>query len=140
VVRVSPTHVHITDIAAVKEIHKVGGRYPKSPWYTRLLPQTVQTVFSIQDVSAHSRRRHLLSHAFSEASIERHESVVMDRVNLAIQRIAEEAKTRGAADVYKWWLFMATDVVGELSFGESFRMLEYGKVVFTNIFSLQRPT
>lgn len=37
-------------------------------------------------------------------------------------------KIRGAVDVYKWWMFMATDVIGELSFGESFRMLEYGKV------------
>lgn len=35
---------------------------------------------------------------------------------------------RGAADVFKWWLFMATDVIGELSFGESFRVLEAGEV------------
>jgi hypothetical protein len=33
------------------------------------------------------------------------------------------------ADVFKWWLFMATDIIGELSFGESFRMLEAGKVI-----------
>ncbi len=37
-------------------------------------------------------------------------------------------KSRGVADVFKWWTFMATDVIGELSFGESFRMLEHGKV------------
>lgn len=47
---------------------------------------------------------------------------------MAIGRISEELEKRGAADVFKWWLFMATDVIGELSFGESFRMLEAGEV------------
>lgn len=37
-------------------------------------------------------------------------------------------QTRGVADVFKWFLFMATDVIGELTFGESFRMLELGEV------------
>ena len=40
----------------------------------------------------------------------------------------EEMKGRGVADVFKWFLFYSTDVIGELSFGESFRMLEIGKV------------
>lgn len=48
---------------------------------------------------------------------------------MAINRMDEEMGKRGAADVFKWWLFMATDVIGELSFGESFRMLEAGEVM-----------
>jgi hypothetical protein len=48
---------------------------------------------------------------------------------MAVDRIAEEMGKRGVADVFKWWLFMATDVIGELSFGESFRMLEAGEVI-----------
>jgi hypothetical protein len=35
---------------------------------------------------------------------------------------------RGVADVLKWWTFFTTDVIGELTFGDSFRMLEQGKV------------
>jgi hypothetical protein len=31
------------------------------------------------------------------------------------------------SDVFKWNLFLATDVIGELAFGESFRMLQFGK-------------
>jgi len=42
--------------------------------------------------------------------------------------MGEEMKTRGAADVLKWWLFMASDIIGELSFGESFHGLEHGEV------------
>ena len=50
------------------------------------------------------------------------------RVELAIQKMTAEVKSRGCMDVLKWWLFMATDIIGELSFGDSFRMLEIGKV------------
>lgn len=48
--------------------------------------------------------------------------------------MSEEMKSRGVADVFKWWTFMATDIIGELSFGESFRMLEHGKVNFSAVF------
>lgn len=37
-------------------------------------------------------------------------------------------KSRGAADIYKWWKFMTADLIGELTFGDSFRMLELGEV------------
>ena len=56
------------------------------------------------------------------------EPTVDDKVRLCMTRMEEEMRSRGVADVYKWWTFLATDVIGELSFGESFRMLELGKV------------
>jgi hypothetical protein len=40
----------------------------------------------------------------------------------------EQMDTNGVVDVYKWWVFMSTDIIGELSFGESFELLENGKV------------
>lgn len=39
-----------------------------------------------------------------------------------------ENETRKSIDVYKWWLFMATDIIVEFTYGESFHMLEHGKV------------
>lgn len=56
------------------------------------------------------------------------ETLVFGRVQLAVEKMEGEIRTRGAADVFKWWLFMATDIIGELSFGESFHMLEAGRV------------
>lgn len=61
----------------------------------------------------------------------------MDRVHMAISRMAEETQSRGVIDVFKWWLFMATDIIGELSFGESFRMLEAGEV--SNLLDYEIP-
>jgi cytochrome P450 len=55
------------------------------------------------------------------------EPLVRSRIDLAIEKIRTEASSpRGVADIYKWFFFMATDIIGELSFGDSFRMLEIG--------------
>jgi hypothetical protein len=56
------------------------------------------------------------------------EPTVSARIQLAIQKIQHEMDTRGAADVFKWWSFTATDIIGELAFGDSFRLLEKGQV------------
>lgn len=64
----------------------------------------------------------------SETSIRQHESAVTQKVKLCIDQMTREAESRGCIDVFKWWCFLATDTIGELSFGESFRMLEKGEV------------
>ena len=128
VVRVSPEEVDIADIDAVKEIHKVGGRYLKAGFYTHIGHRSAKTLFSTTDPKFHAVRRRLLSSPLSESSLVQLESLVVDRVRLCIVKMSEEMKTRNVTDVFKWWTFMATDIIGELSFGESFRMLEHGKV------------
>lgn len=85
-------------------------------------------VFSTRDLDDHARYRRVLSSAMSEASLNNVEQFVQDRADLAIDKIGLEMKTNGAADVMKWWMFFSTDVIGELTFGDSFRMLEQGKV------------
>ena len=48
---------------------------------------------------------------------------------LAVDKIQVGAAQPGkGADILKWWTLMATDVITQLSFGESFEMLEQGKV------------
>lgn len=85
-------------------------------------------MFSTTDTAFHSSRRRLLASPISDSSLHRVEPLIRQRIELAVSRISEEIQSRAAADVFKWWMFMATDIIGELSFGESFRMLEMGKV------------
>ncbi|KAL9081228.1 MAG: hypothetical protein Q9157_000203 [Trypethelium eluteriae] len=66
------------------------------------------------------------------------EATIRKRIDLAIQSMQEESKTRGVTDIYKWWIFLATDVIGELTFGDSFRMLEQGKVRNLDSISMSR--
>ncbi|KAF5878449.1 putative benzoate 4-monooxygenase cytochrome protein [Botrytis fragariae] len=127
IVRVSPTEVHVSDIAATRKIHNVKSSFKKSPWYRSFTPPNVLNVFNTSDIELHRHLRRLLSLPMSESSLKHVEVFIRRNIDLAVKGITEEMSQRGAADVFKWWMFMATDVIGELSFGESFKMLESGK-------------
>lgn len=90
-----------------------------------------ETMFTTTNPHFHSARRRLLASPISDSSLVSLLPQISNRVEYAVERISEEMKSRGAADVFKWWLFLATDVIGELSFGESFKMLETGVVSIT---------
>ncbi|KAI1498889.1 putative cytochrome P450 [Biscogniauxia marginata] len=127
VVRISPREVDFSDPTAAQEIHRIKNLFRKAQWYRDFAPNATH-VFNTTDVEIHRRHRRLLSAPLSETGLKAFVPQIDSKVRLAISRMEEEAKARGAADVYKWSLFLATDVIGELSFGESFRMLEHGKV------------
>lgn len=128
IVRISPDVVDISSIPAAREIHRIASPFLKSPWYRLLNRKDGESIFSTTDPEYHRRHRRLLSSPLSEANLRTVEPLVKSRVQLAMSRIREEALSpRGVADIYKWIFFMATDIIGELSFGDSFRMLEIGK-------------
>ena len=127
VVRLGPNEVDISDLSATKEIYSIKEVYRKDPFYTRFVPKGFENVFSVNDTDLHRRYRRLLSNPMSESSLKTVYRVIEAKVDFTIRRMHEEMETRGAADVFKWWMFMATDIIGELSFGESFRMLEQKK-------------
>ncbi|KAI0114408.1 cytochrome P450 [Nemania sp. FL0031] len=127
IVRVAPREVYISNSEAIQRVFKIKNEFPKSKWYLEFIP-FVQSVFNTPDIALHRRFRRLLSSPLSESGLKVFLPQINHKVDLTIQRMGEECKTRGATDIYKWWLFMTTDIIGELSFGESFRMLESGKI------------
>ncbi|KAL4784203.1 cytochrome P450 [Aspergillus varians] len=128
IVRITPTVIDISDIPSAREIHRIASPFLKAPWYRLLNRKDGESIFSTTDPEYHRRHRRLLSSPLSDANLRTVEPLVKSRIQLAISRIREEALSpRGVGDVYKWFFFMATDIIGELSFGDSFRMLEIGK-------------
>ncbi|QKD62054.1 cytochrome P450 [Fusarium oxysporum Fo47] len=124
--RYGPHEVDISDITAVKEIHRIKYGYRKAPFYQNLVPNT-NNLFNTLDVEFHRHHRRLLSSPLSESSLKSVEPTVDDYVKTAIASMKREMDERGTADVAKFWLFMATDIIVELSFGESFGILKHGK-------------
>lgn len=82
----------------------------------------------MRDRGIHSQRRRLLAHSLSNSSLVVYETLIRKKIDLAMASIGHEAKIKGAADIYKWFSLMETDIIGDLTFGSSFRMLETGKV------------
>ncbi|PLB40662.1 cytochrome P450 [Aspergillus candidus] len=127
VVRVGPGEVDVADLAAVKEVHRIGTSFLKSSWYRDLTRHDIENLFNTSDVKFHSTRRRLLSSPISDAELRKSHPLIDARVQLALQQMERQMDRHGVVDVFQWWIFMATDIIGELSFGDSFRMLEQGR-------------
>lgn len=113
---------------AVHELYSVKETFRKAPFYTRFIASPIPNMFSTTEIDYHRRHRRMLGGPLSETSLKVWTQRVHEQVSLTIDRMEEEMKMRGAADIVKWWFFMATDIIGELTFGDSFHMLETGKV------------
>ncbi|KAH7317824.1 putative cytochrome P450 [Rhexocercosporidium sp. MPI-PUGE-AT-0058] len=129
IVRISPTEIAISDLPSTREIHRIGSGYLKSDWYAKFTEESEDSlgIFSMINAKQHAARRRLFSAAFSQTALLQWEEVLQSRTSLVIQRIKEQAMSRGGADIFSWFTFMATDVIAELGFGESFHSLEHGK-------------
>lgn len=128
VVRISPLEVAVADPEGFAAIHKIGAGFLKGPWYATTAVGVEPGIFSMVDPKQHAARRRLFARAFTGASLRRNwEPVVREKVERAVERIRTDA-LGGTADVLKWWTLMTTDVIAQLSFGESFDMLELGEV------------
>lgn len=87
-------------------------------------------VFTMIEPKEHGARRRVLSRPFSKTYImENWEQKIKEKCALAVSQIKKDALA-GKSDVFKWWLFLASDVSAHLAFGESFHNLEAGVVRF----------
>ncbi|KAF8859444.1 cytochrome P450 monooxygenase [Acephala macrosclerotiorum] len=141
IVRIAPKEVAVSDFDAFSEIHRIGSGYHKSIWYEMVNNQEVPGIFAIRDPKRHAQRRRLLARGFSKSYLKEHwEDSIREKAELVVAKIKRDA-SKGVADLLKWWTFYATDVIGHLSFGESFHMLEneeknqYMRAVELNLFA-----
>ncbi|KAI1858148.1 hypothetical protein JX265_010816 [Neoarthrinium moseri] len=128
VIRVSPHEIDIADPAAFQEIHRIGGGYVKSPWYQTFRTGETADVFSMIDPREHAQRRKLFAPLFSNSALMQNwHSVVLEKVEMTINKMRAELSANGQVDVFKWWTFMTADVISHLSFGEPLGMLDKEK-------------
>src|SRR5690349_4607460 len=77
----------------------------------------------------HARIRRLLSHAFSESALNEQESLQNVFFDLLFEKLYEnvDGPTHGKVELVHWLNFTAFDLIGDLSFGESFGALKSGE-------------
>lgn len=124
--RIGPSEVSVTDLQTARQIHRVQSKFLKTDFYPRLTNGFVN-VFSILSPKAHAERRRLLAMPLSEKGLRKFEDVIMKTVIAAVEGIEQDMKSHSESNVAKWFLFMATDVIGQLTFGESFKVLDKGE-------------
>ncbi|KAF2724387.1 putative cytochrome P450 [Polychaeton citri CBS 116435] len=127
IVRISPDEASVVDLAATREIHKITGGFKKTPWYKAFTNYGTNNMFTMIDVKEHSNRRRLLGQPLSDSALKAVRPLVMQKTKLAISKLKEQLEEEGHMDVLRWFHYMAIDIISDLSFGESFALLEAGK-------------
>lgn len=134
VVRLSPGELAFNSQAAWQDIygHKNGRKdLNKHPIHVGAVdPIPGVSTISMADHDNHARQRKALSHGFSKKALWEQEGIVQEFVTKLMDKIHGFATTGEVFDIVKWMNFITFDVIGDLSFGESFGCLERGDFHF----------
>ncbi|EFQ36369.1 cytochrome P450 [Colletotrichum graminicola M1.001] len=132
VVRVSPSELSYTDGRAWKDIYghtREGKRgCPKNPRFygpVKDLDNGTPGILEADDVN-HARFRRIFSHAFSPKALQEQEPIFQKYTTLLTQRLKEkmDGNSQGEFDLLAWYNYATFDVMADLTFGESLKLLE----------------
>ncbi|RMZ81755.1 hypothetical protein DV738_g1981, partial [Chaetothyriales sp. CBS 135597] len=121
--RIGPHDVIFNSAPAWQDIYGHGHtpQLPKSLFRTQP-KETHHIIFS--DDANHTRFRRTLAHAFSEKSLREQEPLLQKYVNLFIERLGDMADKGTPINMTAWYNYITFDIIGDLSFGQSFGCLE----------------
>lgn len=83
-----------------------------------------------RDKELHARKRRVLSHAFAEGAMKEMQRYILGNVRTFCEQIGMEdggAEAKGWSrprNMSDWCNYLAMDILGDLSFGKAFHMLE----------------
>lgn len=132
--RLSPTELSFNTAAAWQDIygHRNGRKdLIKHPIHVGAVdPIPGVASISMADRETHARQRKALSHGFSKKALWEQEPTVNEFVTKLMNNIHDFARQGESFDIVKWFNFFTFDIIGDLSFGESFGCLEQGEFHF----------
>lgn len=124
VVRIAPNELAYTSAAAWKDIYGFRTGQSQNPKDLQVLPAPHEgqavNIIRANDVE-HGRLRRLISHAFSARALEDQQPLILSYVDLLIQRLKENSAQ--PQDMVAWYNWTTFDIIGDLTFGESFHGL-----------------
>ncbi|KAF5857346.1 hypothetical protein ETB97_005925 [Aspergillus alliaceus] len=129
IVRISPSTFSISDPAAIKQIYLGRTTLRKARFYETFGNPTpgYANLFSETDNKRHAQGRKAVANFFSMSTLVTYEGCV-DRCNVHLRaKLRDFAQQGKSFDVETWMQFYAHDVIGDITFGETFGMMEKGQ-------------
>ncbi|KAH8108260.1 high nitrogen upregulated cytochrome P450 monooxygenase 2 [Phellopilus nigrolimitatus] len=129
-VRTGPNELSVADASAIPDILGADGLTKGPIWSGRIRPGTTPPLIAIRTAHEHARSRKPWNRAFNTAGIKGYEPIIMRR---ALQLVGELEKRKPEVDLASWFIFFATDFMGDMAFGGGFELMREGgaKGVFT---------
>lgn len=124
VVRTSPNSVSCLHAEAWKEVY--GHRKPdqlENLKHPSFVTEVAKGIIGA-DTKTHTYQRHMLSAAFSSQGMKRQEPIIRLHVDNLFENFQKYAVAGTHLDLAKWFNFFSFDIIGDLSFGESFGNME----------------
>ncbi|VUC20418.1 unnamed protein product [Clonostachys rosea] len=130
VIRVAPDELSFSSAVAWKEIygHQKAGRpeLVKDKKYHKFVPEPI---LINADREYHGTLRKLLSHGFSESALRAQEAVIQEHISMLMLRLREHGREgQVAVDVLRWYNSFTFDIIGYLTYGQSFGCLASSSV------------
>lgn len=130
VVRFGPNSLSFNSNTALKEIYGFKANVGKSEFYNAFVHPAANT-HNIRDKDAHARKRRVLSNAFSDSATKEMQRYILNNVRTFCEQIgamtgavSEKKGWTAPKAMSDWTSYLAMDILGDLSFGRAFHMLE----------------
>ncbi|KAK0617473.1 cytochrome P450 monooxygenase [Immersiella caudata] len=126
VVRLEPAFLSLITPNAVQEIYGAGSKFRKGLWYARapMEKQALVNIASATDLTVHSRKKRLMSHAFSDAALRSYENTVLAKIQLLCRQLPDPAAFGGEyKNMARWLAYLTYDIMGKLTFSHEYNML-----------------
>lgn len=127
--RFGPNAVSFNSSAALKDVYGFRTNVRKAEFYDAFAHPVANT-HNTRDKTLHARKRRVLSQAFSDSAMRGIERYILQNVRafcdqIGVQDGGDEKKGWTAPRVMSDWCnYLAMDILGDLSYGKAFHMLE----------------
>lgn len=128
IVRLAPNRYSISDPKAIRTIYGPGSKFSKSDYYRPFghPDDANKDIFSERSNAKHAQEKRRSANLYSMSSLVMYEPFV-DKVNEEFMAaISDHARTDRAFDLFTWMQFYAFDVIGEITIGSSFGLIDAG--------------
>ncbi|KAK1573706.1 cytochrome P450 [Colletotrichum navitas] len=132
IVRFGPNSLSFNSAASLKDIYGFRTNVRKAEFYNAFVHPAPNT-HNARDKDVHARKRRVLAHGFSDSAMKEMERYILANVRCFTAEMGRADGAAAAADSKGWsapknmtdWCnYLAMDILGDLSFGKAFHMLE----------------
>jgi cytochrome P450 len=122
-VRIGPNDLSIIDPQIMEPGFGLQAKAIKAEWYDG--PKPFDSMHTTRDRALHDRRRRTWAPGFSDRALREYEEKVQLFNDKLVQRVREHLG--GSINMTKWFNLYSFDVMGQLSFGKDYGMLDHGE-------------
>ncbi|SMR48834.1 unnamed protein product [Zymoseptoria tritici ST99CH_1E4] len=128
VVRLAPGRYSVNDESALKVIYGLGSGFTKSSFYTAAqdVDQHRINLFAERDPQVHLTARRKVASLYSMSNLLSYEPFVDQMNDLLCSKLTLHVEKGSPVNIPTWMQYYAFDVIGEMTIGKAFGMMERG--------------